>query len=173
MRKRTKLATLILAGSLPVIAGAAPASAVVTPKRSCPITYGVLITSRTPYRLPASGQYFKDGPGGTMSVSVTKASTISYSVSGSLEVSASYLFASAKASIGSTYAKSVAVTTGHTYTHNITAHKYGNMQYGSNGFKLGWESNKTNPNCTNTVLSTGTAKFPVTSVGWRYWETKS
>ncbi|MEV0907683.1 hypothetical protein [Streptomyces hokutonensis] len=173
MRTRTKLATLILAGALPVIAGAAPASAVVTPKRSCPVTYGVLITSHSHYRLPAKGQYYKDGPGGTMSVHVTKASTISYSLSTSLEVSASYLFASAKASVGGSITKSVAVTTGHTYTHNISAHKFGNMQYGSNGFKLGWESNRTNPNCTTTVLKKGTAKFPVTSVGWYYWETKS
>lgn len=173
MRKSAKLATLILAGAMPMVAGAAPASAIVTPKRSCPVTYGVLITSHTHYRLPAKGQYFKDGPGGTMSVSVTKSSTISYSVSGSLEVSANYLFASAKATIGATYAKTVGVTTGHTYTHNISAHKYGNMQYGSNGFKLGWQSNRTNPNCSTTVLSTGTAKFPVTSVGWHYWETKS
>ncbi|MFJ5307922.1 hypothetical protein [Streptomyces sp. NPDC088350] len=89
MRKSAKLATLILAGTMPMVAGAAPASAIVTPKRSCPITYGVLITSHSQYRLPAKGAYFKDGPGGTITASVTKATTISYSVSGSLEVSAS------------------------------------------------------------------------------------
>ncbi|MFD8006831.1 hypothetical protein [Streptomyces mirabilis] len=173
MRKRTKLATLAVAGVMPLVAGAAPASAVVTPKRSCPVDYGVLITSHSAYRIPASGAYFKDGPGGTITASVTRASTITYSLSTSLEVSASYLFASAKASVSGSITKSVAVTTGHTYSHNIHSNKYGNLQYGSNGFKVGWESNRTNPNCSVTTLARGTAKLPATSVGWHYWETSS
>lgn len=170
MRKRAMLAALLMAASAPVVAGAAPASAM---PRQCPVTYGVLITSHKAYRLPASGAYFKDGPGGTITASVTRATTISYSLSTSLEVSASYLFASAKASVSGSITKSVAVTTGHTYSHNINSRKYGNLQYGSNGFKVGWQSNRTNPNCSTTVLATGTAKLPATSVGWHYWETNS
>ncbi|MEU5310153.1 hypothetical protein [Streptomyces sp. NPDC021562] len=173
MRKRATLAAFVMAATVPVVAGAAPAAAgTVTPK-SCPITYGVLITSHKAYRLPAKGAYFKDGPGGTISASVTRSSTITYSLSTSLEVSASYLFASAKASVSGSITKSVAVTTGHTYSHDINPHKYGNLQYGSNGYKVGWQSNRTNPNCRTTVLATGTAKLPATSVGWHYWETKS
>ena len=57
--------------------------------------------------------------------------------------------------------------------HDIHARKYGNLQYGSNGFKVGWESNRTNPNCTTTTLASGTAVLPATSVGWHYWETSS
>ncbi|WRZ90415.1 hypothetical protein OHB54_15865 [Streptomyces sp. NBC_01007] len=173
MHKRIKLATLAVAGIIPVVVGAAPASAVVTPKRTCPTAYGVRVTSHSTYRLPAKWAYFKDGPGGTMTASVTRATTITYSVSTSLEVSASYLFASAKASVNRNIAKSVAVTTGHTYSHGVHAHKYGNMQYGSNGFKVGRQSNRTNPNCSTTVLKTGTTKFPVSSVGWKFWETSS
>ncbi|MEU1594279.1 hypothetical protein ABZ468_15795 [Streptomyces sp. NPDC005708] len=173
MRKRAKLAALVVAGTMPVLAGAAPASAVVTPKRSCPVDYGVLIKSHKAYRLPAKGAYFKDGPGGTITASVTRATTITYSVSASLEVSASYLFASAKASVSGSITKSVAVTTGHTYSHNINARKYGNLQYGSNGYQVSWESNRTNPNCTVTTLASGTAKLPASSVGWHYWETSS
>ncbi|MDQ0932856.1 MULTISPECIES: hypothetical protein [Streptomyces] len=173
MHKRAKIAALILAGTMPALAAAAPASALVTPKRSCPITYGVLITSHKAYRIPAKGAYLKDGPGGTMTASVTRASTITYSLSTSLEVSASYLFASAKASVNAGITKSVAITTGHTYSHDIHARKYGNLQYGSNGFKVGWESNRTNPNCTTTTLASGTAVLPATSVGWHYWETSS
>jgi hypothetical protein len=173
MHKRAKLATLIVAGILPVVAGAAPASAVVTPKRSCPIDYGVLITSHSTYRLPAPGAYFNDGPGGTITASVTRATTVSYSVSTSLEVSASYLFASAKASVSGNITKSVAITTGHTYSHTIHARKYGNLQYGSRGYKVGWKSTRTNPNCSTTTLASGTAKLPATSVGWHFWETNS
>ncbi|MFE5030430.1 hypothetical protein ACWCYL_41485 [Streptomyces sp. 900105755] len=173
MRKRAMLAAFVMAGTVPVVAGAAPASATVVTPKSCPITYGVLIKSHTAYRLPAKGAYYKDGPGGTITASVTKATTISYSLSTSLEVSASYLFASAKASVSGSITKSVAVTTGHSYSHNINAHKYGNLQYGSNGYKVAWESNRTNPNCSTTVLASGTAKLPATSVGWHYWETKS
>ncbi|MGW3814781.1 hypothetical protein [Streptomyces sp. NPDC005046] len=162
-----------MAGVIPVVAGAAPASAVVTPRRTCPTTYGVLITSHHPYRLPARGAYFKDGPGGTISASVTRSSTITYSLSTSLEVETSVFFASAKAAVHASVTKSVAVTRGHTYSHGIHAHKYGNLQYGSNGFKVGWQSNRTNPNCSTTVLKTGTAKLPVSSVGWKFWETSS
>ncbi|MER5659445.1 hypothetical protein [Streptomyces mirabilis] len=58
-------------------------------------------------------------------------------------MSASYLFASAKASVSGSITKSVAVTTGHTYSHNIHSDKR------------------------------GTARLPATSVGWHYWETSS
>ena len=51
--------------------------------------------------------------------------------------------------------------------------EYGNLQYVSNGYKVGWQSNRTNPNRSTTVLATGTATLPATSVGWHYWETKS
>ncbi|MGW1065572.1 hypothetical protein ACWD4F_13795 [Streptomyces aureus] len=173
MRKRVKLVTLTMAGLIPVVAGAAPASATVTPRRTCPTTYGVLITSHHPYRLPARGAYFKDGPGGTITASVTRATTITYSVSRSTEVNASYMMLAMKRQVSRDVSKSVAVTTGHTYSHGIHAHKYGNLQYGSNGFKVGWQSNRTNPDCTTTVLATGTAKFPVSSVGWKFWETSS
>lgn len=163
---------VVAAGMIPTITGAAPAMATITPK-SCPVDYGVGITSHKSYRLPAAGAYFKDGPGGTMTVSVTKATTITYSLSTSLEISASYLFAAAKASVSGSITKSVAVTKGHTYSHDITSKKYGNMQYGSNGYKVGWKSTRTNPNCTSTTLATGTAKLPASSVGWHYWETNS
>ncbi|MFD0022223.1 hypothetical protein [Streptomyces sp. NPDC058382] len=152
-------------------ASAGASTHVVPPQ--CPVDYGVLITSHTGYFIPASGQSFKDGPGGTMTVSVTKASTITYTVSTSLEVGAEYLFASAKAQVSGSIQKSTAVTVGHTYAHDIGAKKYGHMQYGSSGYKVGWESNKTNPNCTTTTLAKGTATLPVSSVGWKYWETAS
>ncbi|WP_458245775.1 hypothetical protein [Streptomyces sp. MAI_2237] len=94
-------------------------------------------------------------------------------LSASLEVSASYLFASAKASVSGTITKSVAVTTGHTYSHDISAHRYGYLQYGSNGYRVGRQSNRTTSNCSTTVPATGMAKLPATSVGWHYWETES
>ena len=173
MPKSPMPAALLWAGGAPPSGGGAPAPAATFTPRSCPTTYGVLITSYKPYRLPAKGAYFKDGPGGTMTASVTHATTISYGLSSSLEVSLSYLIASAKSDVDVHIEKSVAVTTGHTYSHDISAHKYGNLQYGSSGYKVGWQSNRTNPNCSNTVLATGTATLPATSVGWHYWETKS
>ncbi|NUQ97035.1 MAG: hypothetical protein HOY79_10885 [Streptomyces sp.] len=140
--------------------------------RSCPPDIGVGITGHSSYFL-GSPNKFKDGPGGTISVSVTKASTVSATISSTAEVSVSDVIASAKLSVSGSITKSVAVTVGHTYTHNISAHKYGNAWYGSWGYKVDWEKTRDRANCTTEVLATGTAVLPVDSVGWRYWETSS
>ncbi|MEH0424532.1 hypothetical protein [Streptomyces sp. B21-083] len=90
-------------------------------------------SSNKAYFVPSwwNGTKFKDGPGGTMTVAVTKTGTISLEVSGSGEWSAGALLAKAKTTISVKVAGSVSVSTGHTYTRPIKSNKYGHMQYGS------------------------------------------
>ncbi len=158
------------------LAGAGSTAALAAPNvpMMCPPDVSVYISSKSAYFIGASGTHFKDGPGGTMTASVTKTSTISATLSSSAEVSASEIIASAKVSVSASVTGSVAIAVGHTYSHNITSNKYGNLQYGSHGYKVGWTKSRTNGNCKGeTVLATGTATLPTDSVGWKYWETAS
>jgi hypothetical protein len=180
MKANIKTASLVgVAGAMLTAVGIAPAHAAaegtVSP-RACSVSYDYVINSKTNYFVPATwnGTHLKDGPGGTMSVSVTKAGTLSWSVTGSAEFSTSAIFAKAKVSVSSTVATSVSITVGHTYTHNITSNKYGNAQYGSWGYKIKWTEYINNgPACLSHVYATGSATLPTSSTGWKYWETSS
>lgn len=96
------------------------------------------ITSKKAYHIPSwwNGTKYKDGPGGSMTVSVTKSGTVSSEITGSIEWSSNAIIAKAKASVSVKIGASVSVTTGHNYTHNIHSNKYGHLQYGSWGYKL-------------------------------------
>ncbi|MFJ2907624.1 hypothetical protein [Streptomyces sp. NPDC087212] len=173
MRKAICLTTaLSSSAALTVLLGSGTASAAMAMPDTCPTQITVSIASHSAYFLPGTTA-FKDGRGGKITVSVTQAKTLSATLSASAEVSVSDVVASAKATVSKSVTGSVAVTVGHSYEHDISAGKYGNAQYGSWGYKVNWERIKENGNCTSTVLSGGTATLPVSSVGWRYWETSS
>lgn len=174
MRKAISItAAITLGAAFSLGAATVPAMASTAEPDSCPIEYGILWHGAVGYHIPASGAYYKDGPGGTMTVSVTKATAIKRSITGTLDVTENFFFGSAKQQISSTLEEQVTITTGHTYSHTITANKYGNMQYGSNGYKANWEETREEPNCTSTTIESGTAVWPASSVGWKYWETSS
>jgi hypothetical protein len=140
---------------------------------ACVVEDVYTITSSQAYRKVAPGTTFKDGPGGTMTVTVQTASTLSTSVSASFSVSTSMLVAEANAELGTSLVTSKSVTVGHTYSREITSGKYGNVNYGSDGRKLWFSKYRMNANCTSTLIGSGTATAPSNSVGWKYWETSS
>jgi hypothetical protein len=115
--------------------------------------------------------WFKDGPGGSMTVSVTTTRTISASISAGAQISVSDLVSTAQLSITTTVTGSVTTTIGHSYTHAIPANEYGNMKYGSWGYYVHWEILYRHSNCTETVVQTGTGSVPTTAVGWEYYST--
>lgn len=135
------------------------------------------ITSKKNYHVPAwwNGTKYKDGPGGTMMVSVTKGGTVSMEISVGAEAEAGVVLAKAKTSINVKVAGSVTVTTGHNYTHNIATHKYGHLQYGSWGYKISWKKwRRRGDGCGSpTLVKSGTATLPTSETGWKYWETSS
>ncbi|MFF4270333.1 hypothetical protein [Streptomyces sp. NPDC001536] len=67
------------------------------------------------------------------------------------------------------------VTTGHTYTHEIARNKYGHLQYGSWGYKTTWKKWRSNSgrSCDTVEIGHGTATFPTSETGWKYWETST
>ncbi|MFJ9350269.1 hypothetical protein [Streptomyces sp. NPDC101237] len=129
------------------------------------------------YHVPSlwNGTSYKDGPGGNMSVSVTKSGTISGEVSGSGEWSAGAILAKAKTTISVKVAASVSVTTGHNYSHDISRNKYGHLQYGSWGYKMTWKRwrSSSGSSCNTVEIGHGTAVYPTSETGWKYWETSS
>jgi hypothetical protein len=163
-----------LAGIVLASGGSAAAHADTVTPLACSPDVSVSITSKSSNFIGASGTRFKDGPGGTISVSVTKDTTISATVSSSVEVDVSEIVASAKVSVSASVTGAIGISVGHSYSHDITKNKYGNLQYGTWGYKVNWEKTRTNGNCKGeTVLASGTATLPTSSLGWKYWETSS
>ncbi|MFE7395181.1 hypothetical protein [Streptomyces sp. NPDC057557] len=141
-----------------------------------PVKQWVEVSNMKDYHVPSwwNGTNFKDGPGGSMRVSVEKAGKIGVEVSGTGGVSASVVLAEVKAEFTAKVVLEVGVTVGHSYTHAIPAKKYGHMQYGSWGRKVSWAKYKTSSDrCSKVKIGSGTAKLPTNSTGWRYWETNS
>src|SRR4051794_10650428 len=68
------------------------------------------VTSSSSYHLPAPGTYFKDGPGGTMTVSVQNSTSVSASMSYSTEVSVSDIVSSVKVQISASAERSQTIT---------------------------------------------------------------
>ncbi|MGW7042399.1 hypothetical protein ACWGDT_06710 [Streptomyces avermitilis] len=135
------------------------------------------IASKKNYHVPSwwNGTKYKDGPGGDMTVVVTKSGTITAEVTGTVGAEANMVIAAAKSSVSYKIAGSVQITTGHTYSHNIARHKYGHLQYGSWGYKVTWEKYRRKGNGCNggTLIDSGTATLPTKETGWKYRETSS
>ncbi|MFF2425859.1 hypothetical protein [Streptomyces mirabilis] len=135
------------------------------------------ITSKKAYHIPSwwNGTKYKDGPGGTMTVSVTTGGTISGDVTGTGEFVAKGVIFEAKASVSVKIGASVSVSAGHTYSRAISRSKYGHLQYGSWGYKLTWKRYRSGSgsNCGGVEIGHGSATLPTSETGWKYWETSS
>jgi hypothetical protein len=110
-----------------------------------------------------------------MTVSVTKGGTLGMEISAGAESEASAVLAKAKVSVSAKVIGSVTITTGHTYTHEISSHKYGHLQYGSWGYKISWKKlRRKGDGCGSpTLVKSGTATLPTKETGWKYKETSS
>ncbi|MFG3098666.1 hypothetical protein [Streptomyces sp. NPDC048202] len=135
------------------------------------------IKSKKAVHVPSwwNGTKYKDGPGGTMTMVVTKGGTISAEVTGTGEFEASGVVAKARASVSVKVGGSVTVTTGHTYSRDIARGKYGHLQYGSWGYKVTWKKYRSGSggNCGGVEIGHGSATLPTSETGWKYWETSS
>ncbi|MFD3658719.1 hypothetical protein [Streptomyces sp. NPDC058620] len=141
-----------------------------------PVKTWYKVSGKKSYHVPSwwNGTSFKDGPGGSMRVSVEKAGKIAVEASGTGGFEASAIVATVKAEWQVKVVAEVGVTVGHTYTHSIPANKYGHLQYGSWGYKADWVKYKTSSDrCSKVKIGSGTAKLPTRETGWRYWSTNS
>jgi hypothetical protein len=171
IRSRVGIASLISALVVPgltAIASATPAHAACADQG----TY-YSIKSHTAYNVPYIGvPTFKDGPGGSITVSRIYSGTAKASVTAGAEAEAGVVLAKAKASISITLGMEFTVSTQHSYTRKITKGKYGHVQYVSYGQKLTYTKTVIDAKCATKSYSRW-AIFPSTEEGWRYWETSS
>ncbi|WP_176993080.1 hypothetical protein [Nonomuraea jiangxiensis] len=63
------------------------------------------------------------------------------------------------------------VFSGHEYTRDITENKYGNMWYRVFGYRVGWSAWSVLGTCRHVLIDKGLANIPSRVEGWRYWET--
>jgi hypothetical protein len=153
-----------------LLAGAAPASAhSVTPNCTSDVT--TAITSSNYVFIWDGVTWFHDGPGGTVTGTVTTARQISSTISAGAEISLSDLISTVKATVSASATNSVTTTVGHLYTHSIPSNEYGNLRYGSWGYAVHWEIVYRHSNCTTTIVQTGTGTVTTVAVGWHYWST--
>lgn len=64
------------------------------------------------------------------------------------------------------------VFTGHEYTREISDGMYGNMWYRVFGYRIGWSAWNVLGTCERVKVATGITNVPSRVEGWRYWETK-
>jgi hypothetical protein len=142
---------------------------------SCPeVGWHYRVFNKQDLHIPA-GLHYKSGPGGTVSATVqhnlsaTLGTSINTSVNGSLVV------ASAGVTFGINASVTSSISQTYTYSRNIAAGKYGNVQFGNWGWRMGLEKYYLASGCTVTSSYTGTVtKMPSAgSWGYRYWETNS
>jgi hypothetical protein len=160
-------AMALTSGSL-VMANAAPALAM------CPPDSGYSLKA-VPVSMPFKGvPTFKDGKGGTLTVSRAYSGSVSYQVTAGAEAEVGAVFAKAKVSISTSLAKTNSTSTTHTYSHKISRTKYGHARYVSWGKKVTWkkwQQYTTSEGCKIRTVRQGVINFPSTSEGWKYWET--
>ncbi|GAA2095756.1 hypothetical protein GCM10009841_07110 [Microlunatus panaciterrae] len=116
---------------------------------------------------------YKDGKGGTMSLTRDFTKSASYQVTAGAETEAGAILAKAKVSISASLTKTNSSTVTHNYSHKISSNKYGHAQYVSWGKKVYWKKYRDTPTCTTQLIAKGAIKFPTNQEGWRYWETYS
>lgn len=148
-------------------------SQAVTPNVCCVVATNYSV-SGSATRVPFNGvPTFKDGPGGTITVSRAYSGSATFTVTAGAESEVGAVLAKAKVSLSASIALSNSTTTTHTYSRAIAAGKYGHVQYVSWGQSVTYRKYQLNANCSTTTLATGTIKYPSSEEGWYYWETSS
>ncbi len=159
-RIRTIVFVLTSAGAL--AAGTVPAAA-------CPsVPFYGLKSSPTHIKF-ADIPTFKNGPGGTLSVTKDFTSSASFQVTAGAESEVGAVLASAKVSISASLTKTNSSTVTNNYTRKIPRGKYGNVQYVAWGRKVTWKKYVFTSACKQVLVARGTIKFPADKEGWRYW----
>lgn len=157
-------------GLLPVTAATSQASST-----ACQTRTWYDIVGHSAYFVPASGlPSFKDGPGGDLTVGLTKNYTSAASISGGTSAEIGGIVAKAKVEVSASLTRSVSLTVLHNFHHNIPARRYGHVQYGAWGQQVTWRRYFDDGHCKTILRGSGTARIPSAGeVGWRYWETTS
>ncbi|GAA4196590.1 hypothetical protein GCM10022252_44160 [Streptosporangium oxazolinicum] len=118
---------------------------------------------------------FIDGPGGTMTVSVTRQHRVYAEMEIERErigeIDRGELIRQLRNMVNPLLAEEYIVETGHQYEQEITDGKYGNMWYRVFGYRVGFSAWREVSSCRARKIAAGVASVPARVEGWRYWET--
>lgn len=118
---------------------------------------------------------FIDGPGGTMTVSVTRQHRVYAEMEIERErigeIDRDELIRQLRNLVNPLLAEEYIVETGHEYAREITDGKYGNMWYRVFGYRVGFSAWRELYSCRVRKVAAGVANVPARVEGWRYWET--
>lgn len=122
-----------------------------------------------------TGIDWKSGPGGTVTSSIESSQSATMGVSISATVSTSAIVASAEATFAIDASVTATRAQSYTYSNNISAGKYGHLQFGNWGWRMNVEKYTYNSSCvlTEDVIGTVTKMPSGNSWGFRFWETAS
>jgi hypothetical protein len=154
-------------GAVGLVAGATPQEA----KAACPSDIYYSVKGSSSYVPFAGIPIYKDGKGGTMSLTKDFTKSASYQVTAGAESEVGAVLAKAKVSVSASLTRTNSSTVTHNWSHTISPDKYGHAQYVAWGKTVTWVKYADTPQCTTKVLGRGTIKFPTNQEGWRYWET--
>lgn len=132
-----------------------------------------VITSSKGVHLPFPGTHKKDGRGGKITVSVSKASTVTSQWGTTVEAEIGALFAKVKSEVNHSSVRSTTSTVGHSYSHRVSPNRYGNVAYGAWANRVSWQAIYRWSNCSEELQSSGVATVVTEAHGFRYWETPS
>ncbi len=169
-----RLGIAAAASSLLLLAGATPASAVTSGTQVCS-DYGWHYStySKTNIHIP-TGVHWKHGPGGTVTANRESTQTASMTVSMSVSVSYSAIVTSAEGTFGIDASVSNSRSEAIGYSRTISSNsKYGHLQFGNWGYKMGVKKYYVNSACSvsSTYTGTVTAMPSANTWGYHYWET--
>ncbi|MFF5208388.1 hypothetical protein [Streptosporangium sp. NPDC000396] len=118
---------------------------------------------------------FIDGPGGTMTASVTRQhrvySEIEIEREKGLEITINNLIRRLRNNFNPLLAEEHLVTAGHEFTQEISDGMYGNLWYRVFGYRVGFSAWRELGTCRRLKVTAGIANIPARVEGWRYWET--
>ncbi|MER6824530.1 hypothetical protein ABT352_00875 [Streptosporangium sp. NPDC000563] len=118
---------------------------------------------------------FIDGPGGTMTVSVTRQHRVYAEMELEREklseIDRGELIRQLRNLVSPLLAEEYIVETGHEYAQEITDGKYGNMWYRVFGYRVGFSAWRQIYTCRVRKIAAGVANVPARVEGWKYWET--
>ncbi|MEU8247825.1 hypothetical protein [Nonomuraea sp. NPDC048916] len=119
---------------------------------------------------------FIDGPGGQMTVSVTREHEVRAFIETENEKLKSVTIDDVVKQLRQMLLPHLEVRhmvfIGHDYTQKISKGMYGNMWYRVFGYRVGWSAWQQLDNCRKVRVTAGIANIPARVEGWRYWETK-
>ncbi|MGW4411293.1 hypothetical protein ACWEJ6_45200 [Nonomuraea sp. NPDC004702] len=176
MAVRGSLSTALVLAMIPAVTPAMTLAAHADGDARCDPHTFFKIRSLSPRNFFIPRTRYIDGPGGTITVTVTR----EYEVRAFRETENEQQFSITTGDLVRNLRKMGVphleerhmVFTGHEYSRTITKGMYGNMWYRVFGYRIGWSAWSVLGTCKQFEVGSGIANVPSRVEGWRYWETR-